>query len=590
MGTDLWCNGSTTGFGSVCRGSNPRRSTYVLFSEHLLGKPRRCSVFYFDMKNEIQPTLLLETSWEVCNKVGGIYTVLSTRAATMVEHHGREHVLFIGPKLEGKQPDFCPSRKKSDRELASALSERCGLPVTVGTWNIIGEPRVALVDFAPLWKEKDTLYFQMWERYGIRGDIGYGDYDESCLFAIAVARVMAALVALQPSEHPVAIFNEWTTGMGLLYLRMTTPEVRNIFITHATSVGRSIAGNGKPLYSQMSNYNGDQMANELGVMCKHQVEKRAAHTADAFGTVSEVTAREAEQLLEKRPDALLYNGFEQGFIPSGHKRAGLRRTGRKAIISLAEKLYGKRLSEEAFIIATSGRSEYRNKGLDIYIDAIRRTATKQPEREVIALILVPSWSGAPRPELMAALKNEEELTMPMQMPYLTHELYDGLDNPTLGHLHALTGSWGEKVYPIFLPAYLDGSDGVLNIKYYDLLPALDLSIFASYYEPWGYTPLESIAFGVPTLTTDKAGFGMWAMKTNDKNCLCFGAKALPREDDNFEELAETIANKVCRFSSFEPEAVSTSKKRAMALAKKASWGNFYPQYLDAYRKAIMQER
>lgn len=541
------------------------------------------------MSNKIQPSLILETSWEVCNKVGGIYTVLSTRAATMVEHHGKHYVLFIGPKLKEKQADFRPSQKKADKELATALSEESGLPVVVGTWDVVGEPRVALVDFAPMWEEKDALYFQMWERYGIRGDIGYGDYDESCLFAIAVAKVMAAMVKLQPSEHSVAIFNEWTTGMGLLYLKMTNPEVRSLFITHATSVGRSIAGNGKPLYSQMHNYNGDQMAAELGVICKHQVEKAAAHTADAFGTVSEVTAREAGQLLDKRPDVVLYNGFEQRFVPSGQKRSSLRRSGRKSIITLAEKLYGKQLSEDAFIVATSGRSEYRNKGLDIYIDALRRATTKERKKDIVALILVPSWSGAPRAELLAALKSEGELTMPMQIPYLTHELYDGLGNPILAHLHSLASSWGNGIYPIFLPAYLDGADGILNTEYYDLLPALDFGVFASYYEPWGYTPLESIAFGVPTLTTDKTGFGVWAMETNEKNCLRFGVKALPREDDNFEELAETIASKLCHFSSFDTEVVTTSKKRAMALAKRADWKHFYPKYLEAFEAALTRE-
>lgn len=542
------------------------------------------------MKNIIQPTLILETSWEVCNKVGGIYTVLSTRAATMLNLHGRENVLFIGPKLDGVQADFLPSDNEEDKILAKALQENSGLPVEMGTWDIVGAPKVALVDFTPLWEEKSSLYYQMWEHYGIKGDIGYGDYDESCLFAIAAAKVMGAMVQHYPSPHPMAIFNEWTTGMGLLYLRLFHPQVRNVFITHATSVGRSIAGNGKPLYSQMTNYNGNQMASELGVMCKHQVERAAAHWADAFGTVSEVTANEAEQLLDKRPDVVLYNGFEQGFIPDTNKRALLRQSGRKSILDLAQNLYGKRLSEDAFIVATSGRNEYRNKGVDIFIDALRRASTKERGKDIVALILVPSWSGAPRPELKVALDSEEAPTMPMQMPYYTHELFDGLSNQILAHLHSLASSWGEGIYPIFIPAYLNGADGILNIKYYDLLPALDFSVFASYYEPWGYTPLESIAFGVPTITTDKAGFGVWAMESNEKNCLRYGVKALSREDDNFEELAETIASKLCHFSSFDTSIVSMSSDRAMALARKADWQHFYPQYQEAYRVALTKER
>ena len=185
-----------------------------------------------------------------------------------------------------------------------------------------------------------------------------------------------------------------------------------------------------------------------------------------------------------------------------------------------------------------------------------------------------------------ALASDKATTLAMQMPYVTHELNDGLGNQILAHLHSLAENWGQNIYPIFIPDYLDGADEVLNITYYDLLPAVDLTVFASYYEPWGYTPLESVAFGVPTLTTDKAGFGMWAMETNTKNCLRYGAKALEREDDGFESLAESIAQKIARFSSFPKEMVAQSKQRAKKLAQKASWHCFYAQYLEAYSEAI----
>nr|WP_298631523.1 glycosyltransferase [uncultured Porphyromonas sp.] len=531
------------------------------------------------------PTLIMETSWEVCNKVGGIYTVLSTRVATMIELHGREALLFFGPKLDTPQKDFIPSRRKADLQLADHLTSETGIEVHIGSWDVVGKPRVALIAFQSLFSQKGDLYYEMWQEYGIRGEIGYGDYDDSCLFSLAVAKVMEAYAKLFPSEYPLAIFNEWTTGMGLLALRKWAPQINTLFITHATSVGRSIASNGKPLYSQLSNYDGNQMAEELGVMCKHQVERTAAHVADVFATVSEVTALEATQLIGRRP-IVLPNGWEEGIIPSGHQLRSLRQSGRKAICHLAKTLYGSKIGEEPFIVATSGRCEYRNKGIDVFIDALRRLHSMAIERDIVALILVPSWVKEPRPELQVALASEVATTLPMQMPYITHELYDGLGNQILAHLHSLAENWGQKIYPIFIPDYLDGADGVLNISYYDLLPTLDLTVFASYYEPWGYTPLESIAFGVPTLTTDKAGFGMWAMENNTKNCLRYGAKALEREDDGFESLAESIAVKVGRFSSFPKEMVVQSKQRAKKLAQKASWHHFYAKYLEAYKLAI----
>lgn len=538
-------------------------------------------------KQSLQPTLLMETSWEVCNKVGGIYTVLSTRAATMIDELGRENVLFIGPRTSAQQRDFKQSQEKSDLELQECISARIGMQVLVGSWEVPGNPQVILVDYSTLYGHKDRLYFEMWEAYAIQGDRGYGDYDVSCLFAIASACVMRAYLGLCPSEHPLAIFNEWTTGMGLLYTKLHTPQLKTMFITHATTVGRSIAGNGKPLYSYLQGYNGDQMAEELNVVCKHVVEKLAAHQADVFGTVSEVTAREAAQLLERDADVVVYNGFEQGFIPNPQRRAAQRRAGRQRIIELAEILYGETISTEALIVATSGRNEYRNKGLDLYIDAMRRLShdLTDSEQDVVALILVPGWVKKPRIDLHAAIE-AGDTSLRMQLPYLTHELNEPFGNKSFAHLHALSSKWGRKVFPILIPAYLDGHDGIINIEYYDLLPALDLTVFASYYEPWGYTPLESIAFDVPTITTDKAGFGVWARAEAGADQLSDGVLVVSREDDNFVVVAQEVADQIRSFAKLDENEVKTARKAARQLAHKADWKHFYPRYEKAFSIAL----
>ncbi len=537
-----------------------------------------------------QPSLIMESSWEVCNKVGGIYTVLSSRATTMVEQHGREKVFFIGPELTSEQPSFRHSTSHKDSELEEQLNAHCDLPIVVGNWAIMGDPRVILVDYKSLDKDKSSLYYELWETYGIRGDIGYGDYDDSVLFAIASAKVMIALSQIIGGDKNLSIFNEWTTGAGLLYLKHNAPAIRSIFITHATTVGRSIAGNGKPLYSELNNYNGDQMADELGVVCKHQVEKAAAHQADLFATVSEVTAREAEQLLEIRPQAILYNGFEHYVVPSTLKLKSEKASGQSALKHLAETLYGVTLSGDPLFIATSGRCEYRNKGIDLFIDALRRISESNYERDIVALILVPSWVKASREELKSVLETGEDTALAMPTPYITHELFDGFGNQILHHLHSLAHDWGHGVYPIFIPAYLDGNDGILNIPYYQLLPSIDLSIFPSYYEPWGYTPLESLSFGVPSITTDRAGFGVWAMENAEKNCLAHGIKVLHRDDYNFEDVSTEIAHKVTRFATFPDTARIESSNKARELAKAADWQCFYDRYLSAYQKALNSDR
>lgn len=538
------------------------------------------------MSDLLRPSLIMETSWEVCNKVGGIYTVLSTRAASMIEKHGREGVIFIGPWLKGReQVDFI----EEESNLVPLIVDQCGIEVRFGYWDVPGRPRVLLVDYSSLYQSKGELYYEMWSTFGIRSELGYGDYDESCLFAIAAAKVMSANHQMVRSESSIAIFNEWTTGMGLLYCRVHSKDIRTIFITHATTVGRSIAGNSKPLYGELSNYHGDQMAQELNVVCKHIVEKMAAHYSDVFATVSEVTAKEAEQLLKRKVDCVLYNGFEQGFIPSEIEQKEKRRNGRARIKRLAEVLYGTVISSRPLIIATSGRNEYRNKGLDVMIDALSRM-NGGASQDIIALITVPSWVKAPRKDLLFALEHNIELTMPMQTPFLTHELFEPQNNRIFLHLSSLRSEWGKSVFPIFIPDYLSGDDGVLNMNYYDFLTTLDLTIFPSYYEPWGYTPLESIAFGVPTITTDKAGFGMWAMREVKGNDLGTGVQVLHRDDHNFDNLSERIKEVVLHFSEREETERSEAKQAARNLSKKADWSCFYPRYEEAMSLALSADR
>jgi glycosyltransferase involved in cell wall biosynthesis len=588
------------------------------------------------------PDLIMETSWEVCNKVGGIYTVLSTRAATMVERYGSDGVLFVGPWIrtggeEERMPaDFRPDASAADEE--KALSEAVGLPLRLGHWVVPGEPRAILVDYDALRSRRDVIYFVMWEKYGIDSSVGYGDYEDSCLFAVAAAKVMMAYHRLRRTERSVALFNEWTTGMGLLWLKHYAPELATLFITHATTVGRSIAGNGKKLYAYMPGYSGDQMAAELGVAAKHTLEKCAAHEADLFAAVSEVTAVECRQLLDKEPDMILPNGFEPAIVPDASLREAKRRAGRERICRLAGIAYGKPIDpSDALLLLTSGRHEYRNKGIDLFIDAMKELARrdddgsprseevmtipeglpaggaewlegdrhtpangsgrplsegrakrlgKETMRPVVALIAVPSWIDEPRTELAALLDEKRQLSLPASTPYLTHRLHNEATDEILCHLRAAAAEWGKAVYPLFVSAYLDGADGVLDIPYYDLLPAVDLTIFPSYYEPWGYTPLESIAFGIPTITTDKAGFSTWTKREGGGTALSDGALVLARSDDHTDDLVEGIAAAIEAYADWDESSCAEASAAATELAARADWAHFFAHYEAAFADAL----
>ena len=538
----------------------------------------------------IQPDLLFETSWEVCNKIGGIYTVLSTKARELKKRLG-DNLIFIGPDVWTEQnpsPSFT-ERKTLLKSASSAINLPDGISIRVGRWDIPGSPVVVLVKFQHLIGNINNIYGEMWESYGVDSLHGYGDYDEACAFAVASAMVIEALTSHLKADksRTIAHFDEWTTGMGLLYIKSHMPQAATIFTTHATSIGRSICGNGKPLYEYFENYNGDQMARELNMESKHSLEKAAAHNADCFTTVSEVTARECTQLLGITPQVVTPNGFEPDFIPGKRTYDRQRKEGRSRILEIARMLTGEQYDEDTFIIATAGRNEYRNKGLDLFIDAMTRLGEEYAatDRKALALILVPAWVSKPSPELVMDLYHEGDLHPAVD--YLTHRLNnEGDDNVCrrLGQLNATHR--GGNVKTIFVPCYLDGHDGIVNIAYYDLLPALDLTIFASYYEPWGYTPLESVAFGVPTITTDKAGFGQWVLSNFSNSLLKTGVFVTPRNDSDYDQAVGEISRNAAQYMASPADVVLSSRQAAAATSRKADWQYFIKDYYEAFGIAI----
>ena len=536
--------------------------------------------------------MLLETSWEVCNKMGGIYTVLASRAATMTRRHPQD-IIFVGPLLaaegEALPLDFIPTAVPELAAWQHEASAELGLRLVVGRWAVAGEPAVVLVDFKPLWQEQGELYFEAWKEYGIEGDKGYGDYDESCLFAVAAARVMQSILGYYQPEQQIALFNEWQTGLGLLWLHLHAPQVKTIFITHATTVGRSIAGNYKELYTYMDAYQGDQMARELGVEAKHTLEKRAAHTADVFATVSRLTAREAKQLLEREP-VVLPNGFHVGASPLSSSLAAKRRKARRLLGTVASKLYGTPIDERAYFVSLGGRYEYRNKGIDLFIESLYRFAQHYDgEREIVACLLVPAWEAGPRAELQYLLSHPDEPAhQPLQHPELTHWLYNTDHDRAVAHIrHRGLDRAEGKVKLLFVPCYLNGIDGIFDLSYYDLLVGMDLTIYPSYYEPWGYTPLESIRYGVPTITTTLAGFGLWAEEEQQTKPFAElkhqPVHIVPRDDRNVDEAIGRIAELIGEQLALTPDEAKAQRRSAYELAKRADWELFYRHYEDAYR-------
>ena len=544
-------------------------------------------------KDLLLPEYLFEISWEVCNKVGGIYTVVSTKARTISEIEGL-NAIYIGPDLwkEKENPLFT-----EDKRMWSAWRKKINsdkLTVRCGHWEIPGRPKVVLVDYTGYMDDKDAIYGQLWNDFGVDSLHGYGDYDDSMIFGYAVGKVIESFynTNIKAGSNVVVQAHEWQSGGAALYLKKNLPAVGTIFTTHATSIGRSIASNGKPLYDYFDGYNGDQMAEELNVQSKQSVEKNTALNVDCFTTVSELTARECKQLVGRECDVILENGFEKDFVPAGKEFNAKRKVARDIRLRVARALTGDSISDDALIINLGGRMEMRNKGIDMFLESMARlNACAELDRDVVAYIDVPAWSGDAREDLVKRLKSDNQSwDTPLPNPYLTHELnnfYEDAIACAIRNLQIDNRSGKNRVKVIYAPCYLKGNDGVFDMDYYDVLIGNDLSVYPSYYEPWGYTPLESAAFRIPTITTNLAGFGLWVNSVlGRRGELLDGVEVISRTDSNYFDAADVITKNICNFAKLSEKEVNDCRKKVAKIAEKALWKHFIKNYLEAYDVAL----
>lgn len=546
------------------------------------------------MDTMITPDYIFESSWEVCNKVGGIYAVLSTRAKTLQDAMP-DRIIFIGPDCwDEKGSPYFVEDNNLFADWRKYAAER-GINVKTGRWNIPGKPISILVDFKPFYAEKDRIYGLCWEDFQVDSLHGYGDYDEASMFSYAAAKAVESFYQFYKLEAKNVIYhgNEWMTGMGLLYIKKHCPKIGTIFTTHATSIGRSIAGNNKPLYDYLWAYNGDQMAEELNMQSKHSIEKQTAMNVDCFTTVSEITAQECKELIGRPVDVVLPNGFENDFVPKAATFNKKRKEARTILLRLANCLTGCQFDDDTLIIGTSGRYEFRNKGIDVFVEAMNRlNRDSRLGKNVVAFVQVPAWVGDAREDLKERYNSGKTFDTALDVPMVSHWLHN-MDQDNVLSMMKYNDMWNrkeDKVKLIFLPCYLTGNDGIINKPYYDLIIGIDLSIYPSYYEPWGYTPLESVAFKVPCVTTDLAGFGLWANSVKGAYSeIEDGVKTIHRTDYNYSEVADVIKDTVAKFSNMTESQVKKARSNADKLSKKALWSEFIKYYWQAYDFALSKK-
>ncbi len=521
---------------------------------------------------------LFEVSWEVCNKVGGIHTVITTKIAESLENYGDGYIA-LGPDL-GQNAEFEETKEPFFDSIRPALVH-ANISCRMGRWKVPGSPKVILVGGFKERFNVEQLLHTYWQEYGVDSHEAAWDYLEPVLFSSACGEVIETIVksTLKPNDQAVAHFHEWMCGAGILYLKKNLPRVGTVFSTHATMLGRAIAHTNSEYYNQIeTDRNIADKAHNYGVQSKHSMETASARRADCFTTVSEITAREAFKILGTNPDLVVYNGMD---VKTPLVRDEAKLKARKTqVLKLCSDFLGETLPEETLIWVSSGRYEFKNKGYDITIEALSRLKAQLGEKcpPILMLFLVAAdqskLSNYQLPR--SADPNYREIAI---SPVWNKE-HDSIINASK---HFGLDQKNSPVSVVFSSLYLDGHDGIFNIKYEDILEVCDLSLFPSAYEPWGYTPLEAAVNGVPTITSDLAGFGYWVQVCdNDWSSL---VKVLNRKNKSHDEIIQTLANMMQEFCTTKANK-NKILQQTNDLRKNIDWSKIYVGYKTAYDIAI----
>lgn len=580
----------------------------------------------------MRPENAVEVSFEVANKVGGIYQVLSSKAGKMQDFYG-DNYLTIGYYDEEQARNDFMSREFEDFGFLDELEEE-GIKCHLGVWNISSSPRTILVDPSGLEKPVDDIKQELWEKYGVDSMEAGEDFDEPIKWSYAVGRVLEKIEE-EWSGETVFHCHEWLSGPAMFGLDSPT-----VFTTHATVLGRALSNSDYDLEAAVDEgHVEDSRANEFGVMAKHQIEKAAAQEADVFTTVSKNTGDEATAVLDTKPDVILPNGFNVEDFPSleelSYQHKEKKQEMKEFLRAYFEPYYSVELEKDPRIMFVSGRYEFHNKGLDLFIDALAEVNEKEGE-DFFVFFFVPSDTLGPKREVLENMALYEELEdyIDSVIPDVRSEVLDSVtagenpeglkdivESPTLQSLErnfhskksdeaplcafdlnygedniinrlrerGITNSEDDRVKVIFYPTYLSVGDRLLSMSYKDAMVASTAGIFPSYYEPWGYTPVETAANGALSITTDMAGFGHFLMDNTSEEERK-GIKVLRRQNFSDEEASKNLADMIQDITEYSKTEITERKHNARKLAQMTSWEKLGENYMKAHKKAVKNNK
>ncbi len=590
--------------------------------------------------------VVLEASYEVGNKYGGIHTVLTSKAARMIERIPEFYE--IGPYYEKKAKTEFEEKKIPEKFHQSfvELEKEFGIKCHYGNWVMAEKsPECILIDHSNLKNKTNEIKKELWDEFKI-DSLGANDwFDEPIVWAKAVGLTIEKLEKnnVFGKKKIIAHFHEYLSGTGLLHLKKIKSKTKTIFTTHATALGRTIAESKKQdLYELIEKGFKEkkpadaQLAYDYGMQAKFLLEKTCAWNADVFTSVSKAVAREAEFLLGKKCDLILPNGLDMEKFPIMEDLSILHKQYRNRIREFVEAYfypyYYFNIKNTIFYFI-AGRHEVHNKGIDLFIDGLgelnKQLKKEKQDKIVVAFLWVAEETTARNIAVMEnmAIHQTIEDMIERELPKIHKKLFRNLmegkkmeddlfeknflmnakkmllklkskkdftpplsafdvnENEIIKAIkkNNLLNREEDKVKIIYYPTYLSTADGLIGLNYYEAIIGSHYGVFPSYYEPWGYTPLETAALGVPSVTTNLGGFGQFIEEKLGKKAKG-SIQVLKRKGKTYSEEVQEMKKTMYEMYSFSKQERMQKKIKAKEYSGLADWGNLIENYLKAYEK------
>ncbi|KAI2041514.1 glycogen synthase isoform 1 [Ophidiomyces ophidiicola] len=597
------------------------------------------------LKRNVKDHALFEISTEVANRVGGIYSVLKSKAPVTTAEYGDRYTL-IGPWNRASAVVEVEPLVPSNPHILGAIDamKERGIDIEYGRWLIEGAPRVVLIDTSAGYKYLDEWKGDLWNAAGIPSPPGDSETNEAIVFGYLVAWFLGEYICRDANHAVIAHFHEWLAGVALPLTKKRRMDVTTIFTTHATILGRYLCAGSVDFYNNLQNFDVDSEAGRRGIYHRYCIERAAAHSADVFTTVSHITAYESEHLLKRKPDGVLPNGLNVKKFAAVHEFQNLHSHSKEKIHDFVRgHFYGHNDFdlENTIYFFIAGRYEYRNKGVDMFIESLARLNARLKAAgsttTVVAFIIMPAQTSSLTVEALKGQAVVKSLRDTLEMveqgigkrlferclswhegdnmpdekdlitaqdrvlirrrlfamkrhtlpPIVTHNMMSDSEDPILNQLRRvqLFNYPTDRVKVVFHPEFLNSSNPVLPLDYDDFVRGTNLGVFPSYYEPWGYTPAECTVMGVPSITTNLSGFGCY-MEELIENSADYGIYIVDRRLKGVDDSVNQLTQYMFEFASKSRRQRINQRNRTERLSDLLDWKRMGMEYVKARQLAL----